>query len=190
MQTCLYPWYKQTVATVNRAHIDDQDVPLHLPGHPVCVHQLAHQLFALIYLVEVELLIVKLLLDGQHALWWPPQPGPLQLGLYQVPQLALHHPLLDVVRVVPEEQRLDMVTHISDQLPEAAFLHKHVPPIKHHLVQLQPANHALVSQLTGAILHYGVLLLHVVVLSATHLCMENSHFLPNSVPADNLRQCT
>ena len=84
------------------ADIDDQDVPLYLPGHPVLVHQLAYQLLALIYLVEVELLHVKLLLDKLHALWWPPVPDPVGLEHGQVLQLALHHPLFVGVRVVPE----------------------------------------------------------------------------------------
>ena len=91
---------KQAMSIVYWADIDDQDVSL--PSHPVLVHQLAHQLLALIYLVEVKLLHVKLLIDKQHALWWPPIIYPVGLEHGQVLQLALHHPLFVGVRVVPE----------------------------------------------------------------------------------------
>ena len=46
------------------------------PEHSVLVYQLTYQLLALIYLVEVELLLFKLLPDKLHVLWRPLQTVP------------------------------------------------------------------------------------------------------------------
>ena len=162
LETCLYLWDKQTVAMVYGDYIDDQDVPLHRLGIPVGVDQLAHQLLALIYLVEIKFVLVKLLLDGHHALRWPLKSGPLQLGLHQVAKLALHHPLLDVVRVVPEQNPKVGKNINTIQLPEVAFLHEPVPPLHHHLGQLQAVYDALVIQLTGVVPDHRVVLHGVV----------------------------